>query len=105
MEWDFHTYDENYNKITLDTSTVSGPWWPRWLAFLEMAAKSRGGAVDAANHIYEWVSRHPLFENVVYKEYVIPVSAWRTDSPFWMRIGKQMTDDISVRSKFIPTVV
>ncbi len=96
MEWDFHCYDEHFNRINLNTSTVSGPWWPRWLAFLEAAARNRGGAVDAASHIHDWVSHHPLFENVAYWEYYIPSSAWKTDSAFDMRIGQHMTDDILV---------
>ncbi|KAF9021752.1 hypothetical protein BDZ89DRAFT_1198365 [Hymenopellis radicata] len=95
MEWDFRCYDEHFNRINVDTSTVSRPWWPRWLAFLEREVRNRGGAVDAASYIHDWVSHHPLFENVVYREYYIPSSAWKTDSAFDMRMGQYMSDDIT----------
>ncbi|KAK0481523.1 S-adenosyl-L-methionine-dependent methyltransferase [Armillaria novae-zelandiae] len=94
MEFDFHCYDENHHRVNLDTSTLASPWWPRWLAYLEMAARNRGGNVDAATHLHDWVSNHQSFENVVYNQYWIPVTPWRTDSAFDMRIGTAMRDDI-----------
>ncbi|KIK70473.1 hypothetical protein GYMLUDRAFT_32497 [Collybiopsis luxurians FD-317 M1] len=94
MEFDFHVYDEYHQRIELETSRIAEPWWPRWLAFANLAARNRGGDVDAATHLHAWVSNHRAFETVVYKEYWVPTCPWRTDSEFQMRMGLSMRDDI-----------
>jgi len=94
MEFDFHCYDENHQRIELETSRVAGPWWPRFLAFVGLAARNRGGDVDAATHLHSWVSNHRSFENVVCRDFYIPTSTWRTDSELWTRFGANMRDDI-----------
>ncbi|KAJ3879675.1 hypothetical protein F5051DRAFT_451309 [Lentinula edodes] len=94
MEFDFHVYDENHQVIELETSKIAEPWWPRWLAFANLAARDRGGNVDAATYIHSWVANHHAFENVTYEEYWVPTCGWRTDSEFMMRIGVTLRDDI-----------
>ncbi|KAE9409255.1 hypothetical protein BT96DRAFT_806961 [Gymnopus androsaceus JB14] len=94
MEFDFHAYDEHYQRIELETSRIAGPWWPRWLAFANLAARNRGGDVDAATYIHSWVANHRAFDNVHYREFWIPTSPWKTDSSFDMRMGASMRDDI-----------
>lgn len=96
MEWDFGCYDEWFQPIRLETSTIAGPWWPRWLAFLKLAARNRGGSVEAADSMYHWVKDHPLFDDVVYRTFYIPASPWDTSNAFNMHIGYQMQKDISV---------
>lgn len=95
MEFDFHSYDENYQRIDPEPST--GTWWSRWLSFCKLAARNAGGDVDAASHMHSWVSQQPAFENLVYKDYWAPISPWRRDSPFQIRVGERMRDDIRVR--------
>lgn len=97
MEFDFHVYDENHQVIELETSKIAEPWWPRWLTFANLAARDRGGNVDAATYIHSWVANHHAFENVTYEEYWVPTCGWRTDSEFMMRIGVTLRDDILVR--------
>jgi len=94
MEFDFHAYDSNYQRIEPTTSSISGPWWPQWLAFANLAARNRGGNVDAATHLHKWVSEHPAFENIVYRDYWVPVSHWPTNDEFMRRMGTYMRDDI-----------
>ncbi|KAI3622658.1 hypothetical protein WG66_015915 [Moniliophthora roreri] len=94
MEFDFHVYDDNYRRIELDTSRIAGPWWPRWLTFLNFAARNRGGDVDAATYIHTWAARHHAFEDVQYREFWVPASPWRRDSDFQIRMGVSMRDDI-----------
>ncbi|KAK7465267.1 hypothetical protein VKT23_005246 [Stygiomarasmius scandens] len=92
MEYDFHVYDENHRRVNVDTSTVAGPWWARWMAFANVAIRNRGGDADAATHLYSWVESHPMFENVVYREFWIPCSPWKRDFP--ANISLCMRDDI-----------
>jgi hypothetical protein len=98
MEFDFHCYDINHKRIELDTDTIEGPWWPRWLAFCEKAARAAGGDVDAATHLHSWISDHPLFEDVVYKEFWAPSSLHphMNGDPIQTQIGEGMRDDIIV---------
>ncbi|THV06547.1 S-adenosyl-L-methionine-dependent methyltransferase [Dendrothele bispora CBS 962.96] len=92
MEYDFHVYDENHRRVQVDTSAVEGPWWARWMAFANVAARQRGGDVDAATHICSWVRNHPMFEDVQYREFWIPCSPWKKDFP--LDISMCMRDDI-----------
>ncbi|KAF9270828.1 S-adenosyl-L-methionine-dependent methyltransferase [Marasmius fiardii PR-910] len=94
MEFDFHMYDENYRRIEVSTSHIGAPWWPRWLAFLEAAIRSKGGDADAATHLHSWTANHASFEGVVYREFWVPASPWRRDSEFQIRMGQAMRDDI-----------
>ncbi|KAJ8084742.1 hypothetical protein AAF712_006408 [Marasmius tenuissimus] len=94
MEFDFHAYDESHQRIEVGTSRIAGPWWPRWLAFLELAIRNKGGEPDAATHLHRWTTNHNAFEDVVYRDFWVPASPWRRDSEFALRSGRGMRDDI-----------
>ncbi|KAG5647661.1 hypothetical protein DXG03_008384 [Asterophora parasitica] len=96
VEWDFHAYDKNRQRISLNTSEVAGPWWPRWLAFAQIAIRNHGGSVEAADNLRAWVTNHPAFEQQVYEEFWIPTSRWPRGDEFQMRMGTIMGDDICV---------
>ena len=55
----------------------------------------RGGAVDAATYLHDWVREHRRFENVVYREFWVPSSPFLSD-PFWRQMGLCMREDILV---------
>ncbi|TFK41939.1 S-adenosyl-L-methionine-dependent methyltransferase [Crucibulum laeve] len=93
-EFDFHAYDQNYQRIELGIHEIGPPWWPRWLAFANAAARNLGGNVDAATHLYDWVANHPAFEEVIYREFWLPGSPWIKGDAFQQRIGNGMRDDI-----------
>lgn len=96
MEFDFCMYDENKRRIDLDPRALDGPPWPRWLSFVKEIAHRAGGSVDAATHIHAWVKDHPMFEDVVYREFYLPTCAWMGDDGFWDHIGHNM--DLDIRS-------
>ncbi|KAL1762531.1 S-adenosyl-L-methionine-dependent methyltransferase [Schizophyllum commune] len=94
MEFDFCGYDEHHKRIEPSVDgNIQAPWWPQWLAFLRDAAKNRGGAVDAATYLHDWVREHRRFENVVYREFWVPSSPFLSD-PFWRQMGLCMREDI-----------
>lgn len=70
----------------------------------KQAVQHQGGEPDAANHIYRWVSEHPAFEEVVYRQWWFQVSDWNSgrdaDSRRKNRHGLAMRDDILVRQFF-----
>ncbi|KAG6911375.1 hypothetical protein DXG01_001046 [Tephrocybe rancida] len=93
VEWDFHAYTPNHERIVLNTHEIKEPWWPRWLAFAKIAIKSSGGSVDAADNLQSWITNHPALEDPVYQEFWMPTSHWPKDD-FMKRIGMTMGDDI-----------
>jgi hypothetical protein len=100
MEFDFKVYGPDRKPIIPLTSVMEAPWLPRWMTFLNMAARQRGGDVDAANKLDDWVSAHPAFEQKVYRDFYIPTSPWaRGDDAYAhrkRREGTTMRDDIKV---------
>lgn len=96
LEWDFHAYDVNHKRIDLGTHQLGPPWWPRWLAFAEIAVRNSGGSVEAAENLRSWVSNHPAFEAAAYQDYWIPASHWTVGNESQIRIGATMRDDILV---------
>ncbi|KAF8079038.1 S-adenosyl-L-methionine-dependent methyltransferase [Lyophyllum atratum] len=94
IEWDFHAYDHNYQRIEIGTHELRAPWWPRWLAFAKLAIQNSGGSVDAATNLRSWVTDHPAFEDHVYQDFWVPTSHWAHHDPFKLRIGSTMRDDI-----------
>ncbi|KAJ7755057.1 hypothetical protein DFH07DRAFT_500073 [Mycena maculata] len=98
MEFDFHVYDHmpdgNHVRCELQTSKVDEPWVARWMTFAHLAARNAGGHPDAATHLQRWITSHPAFENIVYKDYWVPVSPHPIFNDFQKRIGAAMRDDI-----------
>ncbi|KAF8963921.1 hypothetical protein BDZ97DRAFT_1939378 [Flammula alnicola] len=72
-EFDFHIYDKNHRRIELGTEELGPPWWARWMRCMSVAIRNSGGDTDAATHLYEWISNNSLFEDVVYREFWLPV--------------------------------
>lgn len=68
------------------------------------AVKERGGEADAATHLHRWVSEHPSFTDVVYRDFFIPASPWiPSDLPGaarMNRMGSFMRSDVEVRRPF-----
>jgi hypothetical protein len=67
---------------------------------VKTAVTGRGGEADAANHLFRWVSEHPLFTDVVYRSFLFPTSPWiPSDYPNAARMnraGSLMREDIQV---------
>lgn len=92
-EWDFRMYDMDKQPITpsyreiygLDDSQPSHErdsskaWLPRWYAALGQAARRRGGHIDAAALMHNWIADHKEFEDVVCREFWFPSSPWMFD--------------------------
>jgi len=74
------------------------PWTPLFMSYIRRAVEARGGDADASSHLHEWVSNHPAFEDVVYRPFWFPCSAWLPgndpETKFWNGIGATMRDDI-----------
>jgi hypothetical protein len=72
----------------------------RWFAFMRMAVRGRGGDVDAATHIHQWVCEHGDFEDIVYKEYWVPTSPFLVGndeaSDWWRSVGEVIRQDAYV---------
>lgn len=98
MEFDFRVYGPDHKPIKPVTTLMQPPWLPRWMEFLHMAVRQRGGSPSAANSLHTWVRSHPAYEDVVYHEIWIPTSPWArgedSASQRKRRHGKQMGDDI-----------
>ncbi|KAF5385302.1 hypothetical protein D9615_001170 [Tricholomella constricta] len=94
IEWDFACYDMNHQLVEVGTHELKAPWWPRWLAFAQIAIRNSGGSVEAAENLKSWVTHHPAFEDPVYQEYWIPTSQWANGNDFLMRVGATMGEDI-----------
>lgn len=45
------------------------------MAFIRVAIKHIGGHTEAATYLHEWISSNPLLENIVYREFWLPVVA------------------------------
>jgi hypothetical protein len=95
-EFDFHVYDHEFKRYSLNPEKLEGPWWPRFLTMLREAARASGGDVDAAAHLYDWINAHPNFEEVTYREFWISCSPWAKADPWQMRLGEWMREDILV---------
>ncbi|TFK41937.1 S-adenosyl-L-methionine-dependent methyltransferase [Crucibulum laeve] len=93
-EFDFYPYNEEHQRILLDTHSLRTPWWAQWMTFLASAARARGGDLDAATHLYDWICGHPAFEDVVYREFWLPIVPSRKDSPALHKITRFMTEDV-----------
>ncbi|KAJ7204464.1 hypothetical protein GGX14DRAFT_460500 [Mycena pura] len=104
MEFDFYVWDHmpdgNHRRCDLETSTIARPWLARWMVFANIAARNAGGRPDAASHLYQWITDHPLLEHVVYHDYWVPVSPHASFNDFQKRVGTQMRDDILVCAFF-----
>ncbi|KAF5312136.1 hypothetical protein D9619_002720 [Psilocybe cf. subviscida] len=72
-EFDFHLYDGHHRRIQNDSQNLRAPWWAQWCTLMREAIQNIGGDTDAAAHLHEWILENPRFEDVVYREYWLPV--------------------------------
>ncbi|TFK26712.1 S-adenosyl-L-methionine-dependent methyltransferase [Coprinopsis marcescibilis] len=95
-ETDYCVYDINYQKIVVSPHELGPPWYARFLTFASEAATALGSSTAAIHKIYDWLSEHPGFEEVQYREYWFPVSPWmdKDRDPFNYKIGGAVRDDI-----------
>ena len=104
-EFDFYIYGGDKKRFVFDTLEFAPPYLPRWMCMVRAAVKDRGGEADAANHLHRWVSEHPSFTDVVYRNFFIPTSPWIPsdwpDAAKANRAGSFMRDDILVRRSFL----
>jgi len=97
-EFGYNVYDENKRLIAVQTNYLGAPWFPRWMAFTNMAVRQRGGSPHAAAHLHTWITQHEAFEQVVSQSFWIGASPWmRGDDPESVKrraLGESMRDDI-----------
>ncbi|THH29335.1 hypothetical protein EUX98_g4843 [Antrodiella citrinella] len=101
-EYNFVIHDGNKQKIDVpeikEGEEVTGPWLPRWMSLAQKAIRTRGGEVEAADHLARWVSDHGAFENVVHRPFWFQASPWNTNTdPEAIRqneIAKVMREDM-----------
>jgi len=102
LEYDFRFYDKHHRPISPPTTSMEPPWLPRWMNFLSIAIRQRGGSVDAANMLYSWVSEHGAFEDVHYQEIYFPTAPFgHPKDPDYHRlqaIASIMREDMQVGS-------
>jgi hypothetical protein len=100
LEFDFRVYDSDCKPFSLKIGTMEPPWFPRWMSFLNLAVRQRGGTPDAANMLYSWLLQHPALEDVVYEEYFIPTAPFMSrqepNYDFLRSISEILRDDIYV---------
>ncbi|EGO31122.1 hypothetical protein SERLADRAFT_432780 [Serpula lacrymans var. lacrymans S7.9] len=103
----FHSYDKKMMLPSPDD--LQAPWAPLWMSLANGAVRKQGGSADASFNLHRWISEHPAFEDVTYREWWIPCSPWLqgkdAESVFWNEIGATMRDDILVggrRRSFSP---
>ena len=93
-------YDANHRRIEKDVDDLTPPWWGVWLSHLLKAIVKSGGDVNAASHLHEWILDHPMFEDVVYKEFWVPVVPaprdTSNDSEEARQMDKKLSDDCYV---------
>lgn len=75
-EFDFRVYRADKTPFFVPTAHIEPPYFPRWMTFMNNAARSRGGNVDAANLLETWVKSQPAMRDVVYREFWFPISPW-----------------------------
>jgi hypothetical protein len=99
-EFDFYVYGRDKKPIVFDVPEFAPPYFPRWMCMVRAAIKERGGDADAASLFHRWVSDHPLFTDVVYRDFFFPVAPWvPSDWPGAAqlnRTGSFMRDDVHV---------
>jgi len=93
-EYNFYIYDGNKQLIHIDDSTTTGPWLPRWMHEARKAIQKQGADVDAAHHLFRWVSEHPDYERVLYRDFWFQLSPW-----------KQGKDEQSLRDNRVGTIM
>ncbi|KIL01069.1 hypothetical protein PAXRUDRAFT_821087 [Paxillus rubicundulus Ve08.2h10] len=102
-EFPFYFTGLDKKPIMPPVGTFQPPWTALWMSYANRAVRARGGDADASLHLLEWVSNHPAFEDVVYREFWLPCSPWLPGSDpqttFMNEIGETMRDDLKAFMK------
>lgn len=80
-EYNFVIHDQNKRPILVDKHNLEdpeGPWLPRWMALAQHAIRTRGGTVDAAKYMGDWVRNTGAFRDIVHHDYWFQASPWNT---------------------------
>lgn len=105
-EYNFVIHDGNKQRIIPDSKELTGPWLPRWMSLAQQAIRTRGGEVEAADHLERWVADHGAFEDVVHRPFWFQASPWNTgtdpDSHRQNEIAKVMREDMLVYASIPP---
>lgn len=102
-EYNFVIHDGNKKRFVIPENDINpqGPWLPRWMHLAQQAIRTRGGEVEAADHLERWVADHGAFENVVHRSFWFQASPWNTgmdpESVRQNEIAKVMREDMLVR--------
>lgn len=56
--------------------STATPYLARFGTLLRQAAITRGGHVDSASLLHRWISEHPAYEDVVYRDAWLPLGEW-----------------------------
>lgn len=79
-EYNFIIHDVHKRPIIVSDEEMynlnHGPWLPKWMKLAQKAIQHRGGDVDAADHLYMWVTGHGAFGNVVHRQFWYQASPW-----------------------------
>ncbi|KAI0081159.1 S-adenosyl-L-methionine-dependent methyltransferase [Panus rudis PR-1116 ss-1] len=77
-EYNFIIHDAHRRPIEIPDNDpmIRGPWLPRWMKLAQWAIRRKGGEVDAADHLYRWVSEHGAFDRVVKRQFWFQASPW-----------------------------
>jgi hypothetical protein len=99
-EFDFRVYDVNRRPLEPDINDIQPPWWALWMSHMLKAIINSGGDPDAAIHLHEWILNNPVFEDVVYREFWLPVVPpardTSNDSEEVKQMDKKLSDDCYV---------
>lgn len=94
-EFDFRIYTTDRKPILADNADS---YLSRWMNLCHIAVQRSGGEPDAANYLHRWVSDHPAYEEVVYREFWFPTSPWRkgndSETRRFNRIANVFRDDV-----------
>jgi hypothetical protein len=103
-EVDYAVYTMDRRPLKLDLSKLEEPYSPRWFEYTRRAARQRGGDVDASKHIHSMVYAQNAFENIVSREFWIPISPWSQgtdpESKWWNSVGETAQQGLLVRKIF-----
>ena len=101
-ETPFSLFGPDKNPILFPPGTFAPPWVALWVSFAVKAINARGGDIESAMHVPEYISSHPAFENVEIRDIWVPIAPFvEGDDPetmFWNDIAATMRDDIKVSS-------
>jgi hypothetical protein len=100
LESDFLVADIHRKPILPATNIMQPPWLARFMCFVSMAIKQRGGNIQAGDHMHDWVSQHPAFTDVHCTDHYVGISPWMPNrNPEAQRerhFAAQMRADVTV---------